>query len=44
LIYYLILADAAAESEEKKIESEQESTVGFIDIMNKKKESVLPAS
>ena len=34
------LVDAAAESEEKKIESEQESTVGFIDIVNKKKENV----
>jgi hypothetical protein len=34
------LADAAAESEEKKIESEQESTEGFIDIVNKKKENV----
>ncbi|MFZ0511857.1 MAG: hypothetical protein WAM14_09645, partial [Candidatus Nitrosopolaris sp.] len=29
------LADAAAESEEKQIESEQESTEGFIDIVNK---------
>src|SRR5215472_590339 len=34
------VADAAAESEEKKIESEQESTEGFIDIVNKKKENV----
>ena len=34
------LADAGAESEEKKIESEQESTGGFIDIVNKKKENV----
>jgi urate oxidase len=34
------LADAAAESEEKRIESEQESTKGFIDIVNKKKENV----
>jgi hypothetical protein len=34
------LADAAAESEEKKIESEQESTEGFIDIVNKKKQNV----
>jgi hypothetical protein len=34
------LADAAAESEEKKIESEQQATEGFIDIVNKKKENV----
>src|SRR5215469_13876958 len=34
------VADAAAESEEKKIETEQESTEGFIDIVNKKKENV----
>ena len=34
------LADAAAESEEKQIESEQESTEGFIDILDKKKENV----
>jgi hypothetical protein len=38
--YIFNLADAAAESEEKKIESEQQTTEGFIDIVNKKKENV----